>query len=801
MDETKGGTQPVNLIIEGELTPDAPSFVDATNNITNRPSWTAANVMWSVPNWTMGSEKFQTPDISTIIQEIVNQDGWANSNALILIFKDDGTSTGIRCAEAFDGESTAAPLLHIEFVCNTATDPAPADGATGVPMPLIQWTAGDTAAWHDVYFGTNPDLGPADYIGRQLFATYWHGPGLTPGTTYYWRIDEVEIDGTTIHTGDVWSFTAAPLSAYNPDPANGAKHVPTNVTLSWISGSTAVTHDVYFGTNKADVAAGTDDTFKGNQPGETYTLEGLLRGANYYWRIDEVEADGVTKYTGEVWSFRTLPEMTITDPAHIGWWKFDVDLGNKVLDWSGYSNDGFLGGDPLFVEGIIDTALELNGNDHVSIDGVVDDITSTNITISAWIKTTQSGEGNLFAANTGGSSHPFMFGIKGGGDPYVNEDSDLGEYPPPVNDNQWHMLTYVRNGSTGFIYVDAALQATCSAAFDLGSVERWSIGQEWDDSTPSNFYSGLVDDAHFFNKPLTQEEVGELMRGPADLAWKPKPAKGSTPDIEHTTPLSWSPGDMAAQHDVYFGTDELAVEGADASDTTGIYRIRQAATSYTPPEGVEWGGGPYYWRIDEVNTDATISVGKIWSFTVADYLVVEDFEDYNDFEPDRIFDAWIDGWGVPANGSQVGYDVPPFAEPIIVHGGSQSMPFRYNNTAGVAYSEAERAFAIAQDWTRRGVNSLTLWFRGESGNAADQLYVALADSTNRSATVQHPDAATTTINTWTEWNIPLTDFTGVNAQAIKKISIGVGDRVTPQAGGSGKLYIDDIRLYRPQPAQ
>jgi hypothetical protein len=90
-----------------------------------------------------------------------------------------------------------------------AWDPSPPHGTMGVTTPLLEWTAGDTAASHDVYFGTNPEPGPDELIGRQPFTRYFHVPDLKPETTYYWRIDEVEANGTTIHTGDVWSFTAA----------------------------------------------------------------------------------------------------------------------------------------------------------------------------------------------------------------------------------------------------------------------------------------------------------------------------------------------------------------------------------------------------------------------------------------------------------------------------------------------------------------------------------------------------------------------------------------------------------------
>ena len=79
----------------------------------------------------------------------------------------------------------------------------------------------------------------------------------------------------------------------------------------------------------------------------------------------------------------------------------------------------------------------------------------------------------------------------------------------------------------------------------------------------------------------------------------------------------------------------------------------------------------------------------------------------------------------------------------------------------------------------------------------EQLYVALQDAASNSAVVKHPDPGSSAIGTWTRWDIPLTDFVGVNLQAIKKLSIGVGDRANTQAGGSGDLYIDDIGLHLP----
>jgi len=179
---------------------------------------------------------------------------------------------------------------------------------------------------------------------------------------------------------------------------------------------------------------------------------------------------------------------------------------------------------------------------------------------------------------------------------------------------------------------------------------------------------------------------------------------------------------------------------------------------------------------------------------------VDDFESYNDIDPpdpgsNRIFEAWLDGYGIPTNGALVGNDLPPYAEQTIVHSGIQSMPYFYDNSVG--YSEATLTLTYPRDWTENGVNTLTIWFRGDSANAAETLYVAL----NGSAVVNHDNPNAAQIETWTQWNIDLQAFAdqGVNLANVNTIALGFGDRNNPLAGGSGVVYFDDIRLYRLPP--
>ena len=280
----------------------------------------------------------------------------------------------------------------------------------------------------------------------------------------------------------------------------------------------------------------------------------------------------------------------------------------------------------------------------------------------------------------------------------------------------------------------------------------------------------------------------------------PEPANGAV-DVTQTPILTWLHGVYADSHEVYFGSDKEAVKNADTSSPEYKGRGNLGSESYEPGD-LEWNTN-YYWRVDEANNANTDSpwTGPLWSFTTANFLIIDDMESYNDLdesEPgsNRIYLAWIDGFDNPAtNGSIVGYANPPFAEQTIVHSGNQSMPLEYNNAVGK--SEATLTLTSNRDWTVNGVNTLTIWYRGGSSNAAEPMYVALNDSAV--VTNDNPDAAK--IGSWTEWTIDLQAFAdqGVNLTNVNTITIGLGNRANPVAGGSGMMYFDDIRLYRPVP--
>jgi len=280
-------------------------------------------------------------------------------------------------------------------------------------------------------------------------------------------------------------------------------------------------------------------------------------------------------------------------------------------------------------------------------------------------------------------------------------------------------------------------------------------------------------------------------------AGSPKPGNGAI-DVSQTSGLVWVAGDYAASHDVYFGKDATAVAGADKS-TAAIYQGRRSSTDFSPGL-LDW-NTTYYWRVDEINDVHPDSPwkGSVWSFTTADFLIVDDIESYNDLDEtdpasNRIYLTWIDGYGTTTNGALVGNLDIPLTERTNVHGGDQAMPLSYDNN--LKFSEATMTLKAGHDWTREGVAELALWFRGDAANAAERMYVAL----NGTAVIYHDNPNAAQIATWTEWVIPLQQFAslGVNLANVTSVTIGFGTRGnTTVTGGTGQMYIDDVRLYRP----
>jgi hypothetical protein len=651
------------------------------------------------------------------------------------------------------------------FTLEKAAIPEPSDDAVLSAVSLeLSWAPADGTVSDNVYFGdslevvTNATPTSPEFKGNQV-EIHYTVDDLLPGKTYYWRIDGVtEDDPDLALKGEVWSFFIAPLTAYDPSPVNEARLIGLEPVLTWGAGVNVQSHLLYFGTS-ADAVANADQTspeYKSLLLPETITWQPVADGlmtlehnTRYFWRVDEESANGTQK--GEVWSFETTrPSLGMC--TRETW----TDINSREVD--------DLRADPRFSDSPTEvTELML----FDSSEGIGD---WQGARIKAWLHVPFTG---TYTFKMSSYSH-----------------AELWLSTTPEDRAQTQLIVNVpieRLPRNDWRY--------SSEPITLEADQRYYIETLWVTTDYGDHCQVAWEGPGIRDIEVIQGGYLE----PFEALW----ASGPNPlnriaDVKQTPTLRWKAGTKAVQHDMYFGDDETAV--ADANTTTPeIYRGRQPLenTSYVPTEApLEW-NKTYYWRIDEINDTNPDNPwkGSVWSFTTANFLIVDDFESYNDLNEDepgsnRIYLAWVDGFDNPAiNGSVVGHANPPFAEQTIVHSGNQSMPMSYNNAVGK--SEATLTLTSNRDWTVKGVETLTIWFRGSAGNAAEQMYVAL----NGNARVDHDDPDAATKIAWTEWNIDLTRFAdqGVNLSNVNSITLGLSS-VT---GGTGMMYFDDIRLYAP----
>ncbi|UCD53009.1 MAG: hypothetical protein JSW27_10285, partial [Phycisphaerales bacterium] len=483
------------------------------------------------------------------------------------------------------------------------------DTQHSAPMELV---AGQVMAvmafFQEAGGGDNMDIG-------------WTGPGLSS-----------DITDPTYLTDYITHIPPTPTKAKNPSPENGAVDVPRDTDMSWTAGKFAVTHDVYLGTSADDVNAASraDDMGVLVSQGQTPTTydPGILEyGQTYYWRIDEVNANPSTIFTGKLWEFTVEPFAYPIEGI--------VATANTISD-AGAGIENAINGSGLSADGTHSVeALDMwlgipNPGETPQIEFEFPQVYKL-YQMVVWNYNVQ------FELMLG-------FGCK---DVTVEYSADGVD---------WTVL-----GDVQFAQATARADYTANTMVDFGGAAvkyvRLTINSGWG--------------------PLGQFGLSEIqfMQIPAH-AREPQPADAAA-DVEVGATLSWRAGREAVSHEVYLSADPNALALAGTTDDA----------SFTPP-GLEF-GMDYYWQVVEVNEADEIPAwaGAVWGFQTQDYALIDGFESYDD-DDNRIYDTWLDGW-VNDTGSTVGYLEAPFAEQTIVNSGSQSMPLGYDNSIAPMYSEAE----------------------------------------------------------------------------------------------------------------
>ncbi|MCP4451528.1 MAG: hypothetical protein GY809_08705, partial [Planctomycetes bacterium] len=476
----------------------------------------------------------------------------------------------------------------------------------------------------------------------------------------------------------------------------------------------------------------------------------------YFWRVDEVNGTpDKTVFKGEIWSFTAEPYsiqipgsaivMTASSSSN------EFSLPEKVIDGSGLGTDGSHDITP-------ETMWFTDSPD-----------------MDPWIQFEFDGVKQLDTMKIWNSNGAAESAIGWGVKDVVIEYSQDGE--------NWTVLESV----TQFSRAPGLVTYATPDEFALNGIPakyvRVDIASNW---------GGLL-----MSYSLSEVQFTMI---PAQ-ARMPEPASGAV-DILPGATVTWRAGREADTHTMYLSADVNAVMDGSAPSVSATTNSLDLGTL-----GLDM-GQTYYWRVDEVNEAETTPVwaGPVWNLTTVNTVVVDDFESYNNFSPDRPFQTWLDGFGYSADeffpveypgngtGAGIGHDIwtltsPHYGGSIMETGsavnGRQSMPFYFTNTGGET-SQTDRTFAPAQDWTLGGAKTLAIAVRGALSLATtDKLYVKINDTK-----VMYDGDLTVPI--WKQWQIELASL-GIDLSNVTTMSFGV------EGSGSGMVLLDDILLHQTAP--
>jgi len=738
----------------------------------------------------------------------------ADSTGTILLESTPGEGT-----REISGASHPFAFLNALVVSSSAPitmarRPDPVDGALHEDTWVsLSWTPGDIAVSHNVYLGDNfEDVndGTSDtFRGNQDdvfyvagFPGYAYPDGLVPGTTYYWRIDEVnEADPNSPWKGPIWNFSIPPKTAYNPVPADSAESIDLNVMLNWTPGFGAKLHYIVFGEDFDGVnnaAAGIP-----NGPA-TYSPGSLKLAKTYYWRVDEF--DGVETYKGDVWSFTTLGAVSGPNPA-------DGDVEVKpsvVLSWDAgavaSSHEVYFGTDVDAVENATTASLEYKGTKALGEESYdpgklilntayywrIDEVNGTNPD-SPWA-------GNVWSFTTG--------------DFFVIDDFEIYD----ANDKQiwysWHdglgagasgTPDYLPGNGTGSAVGDETTASYTEETIVHGGNQSMPV--TYDNNKQGYSKYSEVEYTLTNQRDWTEEGVAELsiwFRGnPASVgSFVEAPAgtytmTASGADIWNTvdefhfaSKILTGPGSIVAKVESVEQTDNWAKAGVMIRETLAA-GSKFAAVYITPTnaDGTATNGCRFQARSDTdvaATSDSGVATAEQTAI-VAPYWVKLERDVAGNFRA-----------SYSSNGStwrQMSWNPQSISMSSNVYIGLALTSHNAAATCEAKFSNVTITGTVSNQWASQDV--------GIESNAAELLYVAVSNSTGTPAVVVNDDPAAANIVNWTEWVIPLSAFAdqGINLTNVDRIAIGLGTQGNMTVpGGSGKMYIDDIRLYQPSEA-
>ncbi|UCE49509.1 MAG: discoidin domain-containing protein [Phycisphaerales bacterium] len=579
-----------------------------------------------------------------------------------------------------------------------------------------------SVTWYSAPAGA-ADLGPAkgsfetaNRLSQLNDTNCWLGQSQWPDATANASFNECRlwIGALTVEelemTHDMGPDGLDTAIASAPTPRDAEENVlPGLEALRWSSGSSAASHDVYFGETFDDVNTATTSSplFKGNQIDATYPIvDRLVLGKTYYWRVDEVnDLEPESPWKGKIWSFTVEPVgiamagdlITTTASSSTN----DTQVPDKTIDGSG----------------LLDNDVHTNLLDDMWLSSLGD--------TDPWIQYEFDKPYKLYRILVWNHNSPlepsYGLGVQDVNVVYSLDGTNWTDIGTP------QVITRATGTSENGV----------NSTIEMGNVyAKYVKLLIKSNRNPFGAPQYGLSEVRFLYIPTWAREL--------------EPADG-TDGLDPIVSLRWRAGREAAQHQVYLGTDanDLSLEGSTTEPSLDV-SVDLSST--------------YYWQVVEVNEveDPCAWATDIQSFSTADFIMIDDMESYRDSQGFWIWEAWDDGVGdPPGNGSVVGHGDLPEME--IVFEGSQSMPMRYNGA-----SEATYALAWT-DWTAGSMQSLRLTFSGGSDDTGSGLFVRLNDG----QAIYYPDDGDLRRQQWTQWDVPLSSFSDVDISNVISLTIGV----------------------------
>ncbi len=322
----------------------------------------------------------------------------------------------------------------------------------------------------------------------------------------------------------------------------------------------------------------------------------------------------------------------------VAWWAFDGNFN----DSSGNAHHGTPVGDPGFAAGQYDQALAVSGSQYLNcglgLTGTTlgDGGTLTGFSIAFWVNRAAAGDHKVCGdiddsgwAGGGGIKAAIYndrleVDMRDSDQRYFSREDATPPLGTQMTTDTWYHIAVVFDdaGDTMIIYLDGVVDRSLTVTQGMAaSTHDFYIGTD----TPNvgHYFNGMIDDLRLYDAPLSQAEVLSVMagRGPTSgAASAPVPADEAT-DVPRDVALTWTSGEFAATHDVYFGANFEDVNIASIADPLNVLASQGQDANTFDPTGLLAFGQTYYWRVDEVNAapDYFTYPGSVWSFTTEPY--------------------------------------------------------------------------------------------------------------------------------------------------------------------------------------